>query len=79
MNGCDQLDHRLDAWRDHRYPDVRVHPVPAPDGVAEFVSTSTEPVQLAVIGSGQVAPLRRFFPAAATSIVDLCSVLVVRH
>jgi nucleotide-binding universal stress UspA family protein len=78
VNGCDQLDHRLDAWRD-RYPDVRVRAVPAPDGVAEFVSTSPEPVQLAVIGSGQVAPLMRFFPAAAISIVDWCSVLVVRH
>lgn len=53
--------------------------MPAPDGVAEFVSTSTEPVQLAVIGSGQVAPLMRFGPAAAVSVVDLCSVLVVRH
>jgi len=77
VNVCDQLDHRLDPWRD-RYPEVRVHAVPAPDGVAEFVSTSPEPVQLAVIGSGQVAPLMRFFPAAAISIVDWCSVLVVR-
>ena len=53
--------------------------VAAPDGVAEFVSTSTEPVQLAVVGSGQVAPLMRFDPAAAISVVELCSVLVLRH
>ena len=53
--------------------------VPAPDGVAEFVSTSAEPVQLAVIGSGQVAPLMRFVPTAAISVVELCSVLVIRH
>ena len=78
VNDCDQLDQRLDPWRD-RYPEVRVRAVPAPDGVAEFVSTSTEPVQLAVIGSGQVAPLMRFGPAAAISVVDLCSVLVVRR
>ncbi len=78
VNGCDQLDHRLDPLRD-RYPEVRMRAVPAPDGVAEFVSTSTEPVQLAVIGSGQVAPLMRFDPAAAISVVELCSVLVLRH
>ena len=53
--------------------------VPAPNGVAEFVSTSPEPVQLAVVGSGQVASLMRFVPAAASSVVELCSVLVVRH
>ena len=78
VDGCDQLDHRLDPWR-HRYPEVRMRAVPAPDGVAEFVSTSTEPVQLAVIGSGQVAPLMRFVPSAAISVVELCSVLVIRH
>ena len=78
VDGCDQLEHRLDAWRD-RYPEVRVRAVSAPDGVAEFVSTSRERVQLAVVGSGQVAPLMRFVPAGAISIVELCSVLVVRH
>jgi nucleotide-binding universal stress UspA family protein len=78
VNGCDQLEQRINPWRD-RYPEVRVRAVLAPDGVAEFVSTSTEPVQLAVIGSGQVAPLMRFGPAAAISVVDLCSVLVVRR
>lgn len=78
VDDCDQLDGRLDPWRD-RYPEVRVRTVPAPDGVAEFVSASTEPVQLAVIGGGQLAPLMRFDPAAATSVVELCSVLVVRH
>jgi nucleotide-binding universal stress UspA family protein len=78
VNGCDRLDQRLDPWRD-RYPEVRVQAVPAPDGVAEFVSASTEPVQLAVIGAGQVGQLTRFVPAAAISVVDLCSVLVVRH
>ena len=78
VGGCDQLDHRLDPWRD-RYPEVRMCAVPAPNGVAEFVSTSPEPVQLAVVGSGQVASLMRFVPAAASSVVELCSVLVVRH
>lgn len=78
VNGCDQLDRRLVPWRE-RYPEVQVRATPAPDGVAEFVSTSPEPIQLAVIGSGQVAPLMRFVPAPAISVVDLCSVLVVRH
>jgi nucleotide-binding universal stress UspA family protein len=78
VNGCDQLDQRLAPWRD-RYPEVHVRAVPAPDGVAEFVSASTEPIQLAVIGSGQVAPLMQFVPAEAISVVELCSVLVVRH
>jgi hypothetical protein len=78
VNGRDRLDYRLDPWRE-RYPEVRVHAVPAPDGVAEFVSARTEPIQLAVIGSGQVAPLMRFVPAEAISVVDLCSVLVVRR
>jgi hypothetical protein len=78
VNGCDRPDYRLDPWRE-RYPEVRVHTVPAPDGVAEFVSGSKEPIQLAVIGSGQVARLMRFVPAEAISVVDLCSVLVVRH
>ncbi|MGO9154244.1 hypothetical protein [Mycobacterium sp.] len=40
---------------------------------------SPEPVQLAIVGSGQVTPLMRFVPAAASSVVELCSVLVVRH
>ncbi len=78
VDECDRLGHRLGVWRD-RYPDVQVRAVAAPDGVAQFVSTSTEPVQLAVIGSGQVAPLMRFIPVAAISVVNLCSLLVVRH
>ncbi len=74
----DRFEHRLDPWRD-RYPEVQVRIVPAPHGVAELISTTSEPVQLAVIGGGQVAPLMRFAPAAATSIIEACSVLVVRH
>ena len=76
-NGCDQLDQRLDPWRD-RCPEVRVRAVAAPDGVTEFVSTTTEPVPIGCHRSGQVAPLMRFGPAKAISVVDLCSVLVVR-
>lgn len=78
VTGSDRLERRLDPWR-RRYPEVPVHAVPAPGGVAEFISDSAEPVQLAVIGSGQVAPLMRFVPAAATSVADLRSLLVVRH
>ncbi|HTQ15806.1 universal stress protein [Mycobacterium sp.] len=72
------LDHRLAAWREG-YPEVQVRTRPAPNGVAEYFSRSTVPVQLAVIGCGQVAPLMRFLPTAAISIVELCSLLVVRH
>ncbi len=75
--GGDRLQRRLDPWRP-RFPQVQVQAVPALGGVAEFIVGSAEPVQLAVIGSGQVAPLTRFDPDAAASVADLCSLLVVR-
>jgi len=76
--GSDRLERRLEPWR-RRFPQVPVHAVPAPGGVAEFIADSPELVQLAVIGSGQVAPLTRFDPDAALSVAELCSLLVVRH
>lgn len=75
VTGSDRLERRLDPWR-RPFPEVPVH---TPGGVAEFIADSPEPVQLAIIGSGQVAPLMRFVPAAAISVADLCSLLVVRH
>ena len=42
----DRLDRRLQT-RLARYPDVRVQPVTAADGVAEFAAGSEQPIQLA--------------------------------
>lgn len=78
VDGPDGLGCLMDPWR-RRYPEVSLRVESAPSGVADFVSTFPEPVQLAVIGSGQVAPLTRFDPVVAASVVDLCSLLVVRH
>ncbi|ORW25819.1 hypothetical protein AWC19_06325 [Mycobacterium palustre] len=78
LTSGERLDHRLKSWR-HRFPEVRVHTMRAPGGVAEFIAESPEPIQLAVIGSGQLAPLTRFIPDAAISVADLCSLLVVRR
>ncbi len=55
VNRLDGLEHRLDPWRD-RYPEVQVRIVPVSHGVAELVSNTSEPVQLAAIGSGQGSP-----------------------
>ena len=43
------VDRRLQT-RLARYPDVRVRPVTAADGVGEFVAGSEQPIQLAVVG-----------------------------
>ncbi|AKN17869.1 universal stress protein [Mycobacterium haemophilum] len=73
-----KFDQLLQPWR-HRYPDVRVQSAAAPEGLGEFVSTSKEPIQLAVIGGADASGLLRFVDQhAQPSIFDHCSVLVVR-
>lgn len=73
-----QLNHRLGRWV-NRHPRVHVRPAAARDGAADFLSGTTELVQLAVIGhaaAGKVAkiigPVDPHFGHAG------CSVLVVR-
>ncbi len=53
MDIDENLDERVDRrlqTRLSRYPDVRVQPVTAGDGVGEFVAGSEQPIQLAVVG-----------------------------
>jgi nucleotide-binding universal stress UspA family protein len=77
---CDRPDHRLDVWRD-RYCDVSMHTVAAPDGVAEFVAGSQQPIQLAIIGRTDAGQILRLVDPGGPSIFDHaeCSILVVRN
>jgi nucleotide-binding universal stress UspA family protein len=72
-----QLDRRLGRWV-AQYPDVHVLPAAARRGAAEFLASTQEPVQLAVVGSSDankvarmVGPISPHFGHAG------CSVLVV--
>ena len=74
-----QLDHRLGPWvSQHR--EVHVQPAAARRGAAEFLTHTQEPVQLAVVGSGDADKVARMVgpitvhPGGHTG----CSVLVVR-
>lgn len=53
-----QLNHRLGRWVT-RYPRVHVRPAAAREGPAEFLSETTEPVQLAVIGAADAGRVAR--------------------
>jgi nucleotide-binding universal stress UspA family protein len=53
-----QLDHRLGRWV-ARYPDVHVLPAAARHGAAEFLTSTQEPVQLAVVGSSDASKVAR--------------------
>jgi nucleotide-binding universal stress UspA family protein len=73
-----QLDHRLGRWV-AQYRDVHVLPAAARRGAAEFLTSTQEPVQLAVVGSSDankgarmVGPISPHFGHAG------CSVLVAR-
>lgn len=73
-----QLEHRLSRWV-AEYPDVHVLPAAARHGAAEFLTSTQEPVQLAVVGTSDadsvarmVGPITPHFGHAG------CSVLVVR-
>jgi nucleotide-binding universal stress UspA family protein len=70
-----QLDRRLGRWV-VQYPEVHVLPAAARDGVAEFLTETQEPVQLAVVGSsdaGKVArmvgPISPHFRHAGSSVL----------
>jgi nucleotide-binding universal stress UspA family protein len=53
-----QLDHRLGRWV-AQYPDVHVLPAAARHGAAEFLTSTQEPVQLAVVGSSDASKVAR--------------------
>lgn len=76
----ERVDRRLETRLAH-YPDVRVRPVTAADGVAEFVAGSEQPIQLAVVGGVDVGKILRLVGPVGPSIFDHadCSVLVVRQ
>lgn len=74
-----QLDRRLGPWVS-QYREVHVQPAAARRGAAEFLMHTQEPVQLAVVGSGDADKVARMVgpitphPGGHTG----CSVLVVR-
>ncbi|WP_204079515.1 universal stress protein [Mycobacterium riyadhense] len=53
-----QLNHRLGPWV-AQYPDVHVRPAAARRGAADFLSSTQEPVQLAVVGSVDASEVAR--------------------
>ena len=71
---------RVTKWR-RRHPDVRIYPVSTRSSLPEFLADNgTEPVQLIVLGSADVADLQRIIgphDRPFTSHQE-CSVMVVR-
>ncbi len=53
-----QLDHRLGRWV-AQYPDVHVLPAAARHGAAEFLTSTQENIQLAVVGSPDASDVAR--------------------
>jgi nucleotide-binding universal stress UspA family protein len=70
-----QLDHRLGRWVT-QYREVHVRPAAARHGAAQFLTSTEEPVQLAVVGSSDadkvarmVGPLAPHFGHAGRSVL----------
>jgi len=75
----EQLNHRLGQWVS-RYPDVHVQPAAARRGAAVFLTSTQEPVQLAVLGSAEADHVARIVGPISTHFGHAgCSVLVVRE
>jgi nucleotide-binding universal stress UspA family protein len=73
-----QLDHRLGRWVT-QYPEVHVRPAAARHGAAEFLTSTQEPVQLAVVGSSDADKVARMVGPLTPHFGHMgCSVLVVR-
>ena len=73
-----QLDHRLGRWVS-AYREVHVLPAAARSGAAEFLSSTEEPVQLAVVDSSDADNVARMIgPINSRFGRGGCSVLVVR-
>lgn len=76
-----RLEHRLSSWTS-RYPDVRVYPVAARHGAAEYLTHTNETVLLAVVGSAEVGEVARIVGPAPHRLPphsEGCSVLVVHN
>jgi nucleotide-binding universal stress UspA family protein len=74
-----QLEHRLGGWV-VRYPEVHVFPVAARRGAAEFLASTQEPVQLAVVSSADASKVARMVGPISPHFGQAgCSVLVVRE
>ncbi|OBH12133.1 universal stress protein [Mycobacterium sp. E1747] len=74
-----QLEHRLGPWAaQHR--EVHVQPAAARHGAAEFLTHTTDPVQLAVVGGDDADKVARIVgPITTDPSANMgCSVLVVR-
>jgi hypothetical protein len=73
-----QLNHRLGRWVT-QYREVHVRPAAARHGAAEFLSSTQEPVQLAVVGSSDADNVARMIgPHTPHFGHSGCSVLLVR-
>ncbi|MDT5107274.1 MAG: hypothetical protein QOI25_4787 [Mycobacterium sp.] len=76
----DELDRRVSDWM-NRYPDVDVHPIATPTGMASFLETTDEAISLAVIGSTDVDRVPSHIGPRSHPILPHaeCSILVVRR
>ena len=73
-----RLNHRLGRWVS-QYRDVHVQPAAARRGAAEFLTSTQERVQLAVVGSADASKVARMVGPIAPHFGHAgCSVLVVR-
>jgi nucleotide-binding universal stress UspA family protein len=73
-----QLDRRLGRWVT-QYREVHVRPAAARHGAAEFLTSTQEPVQLAVVGSSDADKVARMVGPLTPHFGHTgCSVLVVR-
>jgi hypothetical protein len=62
-----------------QYRDVHVHPAAARHGAAEFITSTKEPVQFAVVGSSDADKVARMVGPITPHFGHTgCSVLVVR-
>jgi nucleotide-binding universal stress UspA family protein len=74
-----QFERRVQDWR-QRHPEVRVYPITTKYGIASFLRTNDERVQLAVIGGAEADQLARLIGSSGHPLFGHpeCSVLVVR-
>jgi nucleotide-binding universal stress UspA family protein len=73
-----ELDHRLGRWV-AQYPEVHVIPTATRHGATEFLTSTTEPVQLAVVGSSDASKVARMVGPVTSRFGHAGrSVLVVR-
>jgi nucleotide-binding universal stress UspA family protein len=73
------FEHRVQDWR-QRHPEVRVYPITTKYGIASFLRTNDERIQLAVLSGDEAGQLARLVGPAGHPLFrhPECSVLVVR-